>query len=231
MRDRKEIKRQIAPHRHVSKVRRQYVTERDVGAPGSWLLDGFRGFSSIWAIVITLRAKDGNVKGIVDHLIRDLKFKGPYSVLSAISASNRSCEEAVGYLAGHIATSINYRKASAIVALSVLSVMMDKIPDTYIDIVSLPWGPKCACEAMKEGFGCKDGVGCDIHMCRMYGELGWADPVTCYRAYDKQKKRYVTKEQPNHDCTLAQFMSWWPPDLISPCTALAFNADSYFLQG
>ena len=212
----KKVKKMIALHRHIATVRRKYVTERDGWS--SWLLDGyFRGFSSIWTMEMTLRARDRHVEPIVRHLVQDLKFTGPHSILSAISAPDRSYEEAVAYLAGHVGTCINFRKASAIVALAVLTIMMDKVPDTYPEIVSLPGaGPKCAYEALKEGFGRHDdGVGCDIHMCRMFGILGFADPVTYYQSFDKKQGKYVTKEKYNHDLTSSQLMSWLPKEYWS----------------
>ena len=74
------INKQMALHRHIASVRRRFNTERD--GWGSWLLDGsFRGFSSIWTMELTLSASDKTVKPIVHHLIHDLKFTGPYSVL------------------------------------------------------------------------------------------------------------------------------------------------------
>ena len=207
------MQKQLRLHRHISKVRRKYGTERDHW--GQWLVQGeFRGFSSIWTMQLTLSASDVVVKPIVEHLIGNLHFQGPASVLDAISARENSYEESVSCLASHISTCINYRKASAIIALAVICILIGKIPNSYEEIVSVPWvGPKCAYEALKEGFGCDDaGVGCDIHMCRMFGVLGWSDPVTYKKELDKKKRKVLMRERYNHDRTSMQIMSWLPQE-------------------
>lgn len=205
------IQRQLRLHRHISKVRQKYDTERDHW--GLWLLDGeHRGFSSIWTMQLTLSSSDVVVKPIVEHLISNLQFQGPKSVLDAVSAKDNSYDDAVASLASHISTCINYRKASAIVSLAVICILIGKVPSSYAEIVSVPWvGPKCAYEALKEGFGCEDaGVGCDIHMCRMFGVLGWSDPVTYFNEFDYKNQKPVSRERYNHDRTSMQIMSWVP---------------------
>lgn len=90
-----------------------------------------------------------------------------------------------------------------------MSILRGSVPSTYDEIISVKGcGPKVTREALKEGFGIVDGIGADVHMCRIFGVLGWAEEVT-----SSVNGSGELVERINNTRTAEQMMTWWPKHL------------------
>jgi hypothetical protein len=103
-------------------------------------------------------------------MLKDLQVTSLESVFAAVGSKSRTPIDACLWLGRRMSTSINFKKASYIIGLSMISILLGRVPSTYDEIDSVKGcGPKVTREALKEGFGIVDGIGADVHMCRIFG--------------------------------------------------------------
>ena len=141
------------------------------GGPKAW-----KGFLTSIVMILTPRAMDVAIKKLITTLRQECGVTNPQSILFFRGHGYKNRTDLQSALSPYTNTNYDYKKASWCVELAMVCLVEGKFPTEKNEILCLTGvGYKIAHVVLWEEYENACGIPSDIHMCRIFNALGWAN--------------------------------------------------------